>query len=259
MLAWDDSDADSGAFDAVVIRSTWNYPLFAEEFEAWIRRTATQTRLLNPADVCLGNIDKRYLRTIAQRGIRIVSTHWLEASDLDWLRRMVRYKFVLKPTVGAGSMDARVFEADEKDGAIAWLESLPPNRIMMVQPYLESVETVGEQSIVVIGKEPAHLITKRPRLHDDDESVEGPFPVPNDLAVLASKVLEPYGDELLYARVDVMQNDDGQWLLSELELLEPSLFFKQNPGALKPFVDRIEKLVSRPQTELATSEQIASQ
>ncbi len=145
-------------------------------------------------------------------------------------------------------MDTRCFGPGENVEAQDWLADTAQGRTFMLQPYLRTVETVGEQSIVVIGGKPTHRIRKRPRFLEDDESVDGPFPVETEFARLAAEALAPYGPAL-YARVDVMQADDGRWLVSEVELIEPSLFFKQNPDALAPFVRAVEDWVAehRPQ------------
>ncbi len=46
-------------------------------------------------------------------------------------------------------------------------------------------------------------------------------------------------EPLLYARVDVVTDDDGEPVLMELELVEPSLFTDLAPGALERFADAV--------------------
>ncbi len=236
MLAWDGPDSDASRFDAVVIRSTWDYPVRPDDFGEWVRRTAGQTLLLNPAGMVLENLDKRYLNRLAASGIDVVPTRFVSPGEPIG---PIDAPFVLKPSVGAGSMDTRCFGVGELLEAQNWLEAIAQGRTFMLQPYMDSVETVGEQSIVVIGGVPTHRIRKRPRFLEDDESVDGPFPVSAEFASVAADALAPYGPTL----VDVMQADDGRWLVSEVELVEPSLFFKQNPAALDPFVKAVEDWV----------------
>lgn len=245
MLPWDGPEIDASIFDAVVIRSTWDYPERPNEFSEWVRKTADQTLLLNPADMVLENVDKRYLMRLAASGIAVVPTRFVAPEET---LGTLDAPFVLKPSVGAGSMDTRCFGAGEQALAQEWLSDTAQGRTFMLQPYLTSVETVGEQSVVVIGGVPTHRIRKRPRFLNDDESVDGPYGVEGEFADLASKTLAHYGPAL-YARVDLMQADDGGWLVSEVELIEPSLFFKQNPDALAPFVRAVEDWVveHRPQ------------
>lgn len=239
LLYWDDPSENAADFDLVVVRSTWNYPLHADAFADWIRDTNAKTRLLNPADIMLGNLNKHYLTDLP---VPTVPTQWILANDAEGLRQILDRKSVIKPTIGAGSFDTRSFEPKQIEEAIQWLGAMSPEREFMVQPYLESVHTVGEQSIIVIGDEPSHRILKHPRFADGEELVEGPFEVTDEFESIARRVIEPIKDRILYARVDLMLDDDGTWCLSELELIEPSLFFKQKPDALDRLVDRVELL-----------------
>lgn len=241
LLAWDDPTTHPEAFDVVVIRSTWDYPWRPREFATWVRRVASQTRLLNPADTVLGNLDKRYLAELGGRGVPVVPTRWFAAGDPAWADGL-EGPFVVKPTIGAGSMDTRRFEPSERDLAHAWLAAMDGDRTFMVQPYYASVETVGEQSVVLIGGVPTHRVRKLPRFDGQDERVEGPLEVTGEWGSLASRALEE-SSPTLYARVDLMADPAGAWRVSEVELIEPSLFFLQNPAALVPFVDEVERFV----------------
>jgi hypothetical protein len=58
-------------------------------------------------------------------------------------------------------------------------------------------------------------------------------PIAPDEAAFAERALAPYKKELLYARVDVARGEDGALRLMELELVEPSLFLRQQPAALE--------------------------
>lgn len=44
---------------------------------------------------------------------------------------------------------------------------------------------------------------------------------------------------LLYARVDLIPDDDGEPVLLELELAEPSLFFEHSAGSVERFADAV--------------------
>lgn len=242
LFAWEDASRCAGEFEAVIVRSTWNYPTMPDRFADWIRDSDNKTRLLNPADIMLENLNKRYLQELGARGLPVVPSKRIWPSEASRLVDLITARSVIKPMIGAGSMDTRVFEASQLEDAIAWLESHETHREFMVQPYLPSVNSVGEQSIVMIGNEPSHRILKHPRFVDQEENVEGPFEVDEDLADLARRAVEPIHDRILYARVDMMMADSGQWMISELELIEPSLFFRQKPEALDRFVLRAEQL-----------------
>jgi hypothetical protein len=113
----------------------------------------------------------------------------------------------------------------------------------MVQPYLESIHTVGERSLIWIDGEVTHAIVKSPRFADDHEAVSEAVEPNEDERDLVSRLMRGYPG-CLYARVDLMQDSAGVWCLSELELIEPSLFLKQNPAALNRLVEGISAHIS---------------
>jgi hypothetical protein len=242
MIPWDSPTADPAEFDAVVVRSTWNYPDQPQEFMAWIAQSALKTKLLNPAEVMLWNLHKGYLQQLESEGVRIVPTIWFKASELETLNQ-VTGKTVIKPAVGAGSMDTRIVTPETVKRAQDWLKGFHPMRPMMLQPFVESVNSVGEQSIIVIGGTPSHRIHKTPRFEGQDEAVLGPFDVEPHFAELCATILSHVSEPTLYARVDLMQAASGEWLLSELELIEPSLFFKQCPAAVERFCTSLESML----------------
>lgn len=235
-VAWD-READWSQYDVAIIRSTWNYPECPAEFAAWVDDVSAQALLLNAPEVVRWNLDKHYLQEL---DVPTVPTIFGTAGEIEL---PPQGKFVVKPTIGAGSMDTRVFDSGEVSEAREWLRGFPTDKGFMVQPFLESVLTVGEQSIICIGTTPTHRIEKRPRFAGQDESVTGPLPVGEEFAQIAKQTVGAF-ENLLYARVDMIQSE-GKWLLSELELIEPSLFFLQNPSALSPFVDEAERIVAR--------------
>lgn len=240
LIAWEEGAAAFAPYEVTVVRSTWNYPFFLDAFRNWIGEVSAVTRLLNPAEVMLDNLDKRYLIDLKDKGVSIVPTQWFLASGAaEWIDSLDG-EFVLKPVVGNGSLDTFVVNSDTAEQVQQWLTFQDPNRVFMIQPFVDSVNTVGEQSIIVIDGEPTHRIRKIPRFADGEESVDGPFEVDPHFAEIAWTALGPMIDQLLYARVDLMFVDE-EWVVSELELVEPSLFFKQKPSALQRLVDAVER------------------
>ena len=106
ILAWDDFSVSWKRFDAVVLRSTWDYTERLPEFIAWCERTATQTRMLNPADVVKWNTDKHYLADLADKKCPVVESVFIEPGQTP--HSFPDYaEFVVKPAVGAGSRDTQ--------------------------------------------------------------------------------------------------------------------------------------------------------
>lgn len=237
MAAWDDETVDWSSYDLAVLRSPWNYPCAPSEFISWLHRTATVTKLLNPIEFVRPNLHKGYLLQLIAREIPCVPTHVAVkgspeklgdiCADRGWSR------IVIKPAIGAGSYLTKIFDSPE-EGVSFWNEQLR-ERDLLVQPCIESVFTVGEQSLIFIDGEFTHRIIKRPRFDGEEEGVMLGRPLNDQEKEFGLRVLGESASKLLYARVDVMFDDNGQFLLSELELTEPSLFFKQGPAALDRF------------------------
>lgn len=231
LVAWDDPLVDWDAPVPTIIRSTWNYAFAPGAFRAWVDRVSASAPLLNPRDVVHENLDKRYLLELAARSVPVVPTTLVERGAMTDLPST---SCVIKPAIGAGSLHCKVF-ADGRDGA-AHLAELTSVGAALVQPYIESVDTYGERSLIWIDGDFTHAIRKTPRFVGDRERVEGPFPIADDERAVASAALAPYAERILYGRVDLVRDGSGQPMVMELELVEPSLFFTRQPGTAQRYV-----------------------
>ncbi len=237
LAAWDDPAVDWDAPIPTILRSTWNYALQLDRFLAWIDRVSVAAPLLNPREVVRTNVRKRYLLALEARGVPIIPTTLVERNATCALTSQPvsrgAARIVIKPEVGAGSLGARLFAPDDP-AALAHLDALTRQGAALVQPYLESVATYGERSLVWIDGALSHAVRKAPRLAGDDESIDGPFAIADDERAVALAALAPIGD-LLYARVDLVRDAQDQPRVMELELVEPSLFFARKPGSADRF------------------------
>jgi glutathione synthase/RimK-type ligase-like ATP-grasp enzyme len=243
LVAWDDPNADWSTPIPTIIRSTWNYALDVEAYLAWVDRVSARSPLLNPADVVRGNVHKRYLVELAERGVPVVPTVVAErGAKLPAPSWAVHGRVVIKPEVGAGSLGTKRF--DKLEDGLEHLGELTAKGAALVQPYMKSVEDYGERSVIFIDGELTHEIRKSPRFSGDAESVTGPHPIAPDERAVAEAALAPYRDRILYGRVDMARGDDGQPMVMELELVEPSLFFPKFPPALDRYVAGLKRKLS---------------
>jgi O-ureido-D-serine cyclo-ligase len=239
-VSWDDPGVDWSRYAAALVRSTWGYASRLPEFLDWIVRTSRATRLINPPDALRWNADKHYLAGFAAKGLPVVPTRFLEpgeAVDLGF-----EPPLVVKPAVGAGSVDARRFGPGEAGAARAHAAKLlSARRSVMVQPYLERINRDGETALVHLGGRFSHAIRKGPMLAGPAELVGGLF-LKEDIRRrepsaaerdLAARILAAAPPGLAYARVDLAPGPDGEPLLLEFEATEPSLFFEHEPGAAR--------------------------
>lgn len=233
--AWDDPIP-------TLIRSPWDYIHHLPSFLQWVQRAQRACVLWNPAEVVLENAHKRYLVDLAEQGLPVVPT-WCIAQnstvDLErgWQQRAWS-SIVIKPAVGAGSFATQRYRWEERSHAVQHLAELLPKVDVLVQPYLPSVEGHGERALVVIEGQLQHAVRKSPRFLGMEESVSEAVEIHADERELALRVLQRY-PPLLYARVDVARDEQGNPQIMELELIEPSLFLRQNPRALARLADSV--------------------
>lgn len=241
LAVWDDPAEEWGA-GLVVIRSTWDYAGRREQFLAWARGVA---RLENPYRVVEYSSDKHYLVDLERRGVPVVESRIVEVGE-DGARvagDLLGGDAVVKPAVGAGSIDAARYRPGERDAALAHVARLHARgRAALVQPYVASVDAEGETAVVVVDGEVTHLMRKGAMLNTEAPErtplfrFEQTSLAPRDAEAehLALSVLHRVAglsdETLLYARVDLVRRDDG-WAVLELELVEPSLFLSHHPPA----------------------------
>lgn len=243
--AWSD-EIDWKMFDATVIRTTWDYHTRAQEFLDW---TSGVPRLFNCLQVIEWNIHKSYLRELETCGIPIAPTVWIKKGEhtsvVKVLQQLQTDAGFIKPLVGACASDTLRFNSDEIDQAQSFLEERA-NQEMMVQPYLNSVETEGELSAIFVDGVFTHGVQKIPvegdyRVQDDFGAEDSPYDFTIEEIESMSEIFShvPSGDSLLYARVDYLRGTDGTLLLNELELIEPSMFFRHSTDAHTKFAKAI--------------------
>ena len=251
---WDDARVEWAGFDAVLIRTAWDYHAKHSAFLAWAERVAAQTKLYNPAPVIPWNTNKLYLRELEALGVPLADTQWFEAGRAYDFVGAVQARGLargfIKPVVGANASGTLRFDArrsDQLDAAAEhfarWVERVD----MMVQPYLASVEREGELSAIYFDGVLSHGVRKIPvagdyRVQDDFGAHDQPEQLSDEALALGERTLAAlatvatrrgWGEALplLYARVDMLRDDGGALVLNELELVEPSLFFRHGPRA----------------------------
>lgn len=258
MVAWDEPGVDWASFDLTVIRATWNYTTRREDFLAWV---GSVPRLHNPASVVLPNTDKAYLGALAEAGLPVVPTQLVPPGSEP---KLPEYgEFVLKPSLGAGSRGVGRFDASRPDAhqqAREHTERLhAAGRTVLVQPYLDAVDTAGETALIFFDGVFSHAICKgamlepeaRHRVDGDalylEERITARQPSAAELAV-AERVFAHANagldQTLLYARIDLLPAPDGP-VVVELELVEPSLFLGYSDGAADRFADAISARLRR--------------
>lgn len=256
---WTDPVVNWAGYDAVLLRSPWTYKDHLPEFLTWCRHVDAVTRLFNPLDVISWGLDKTYMQDLADHGVPIVPTTYLtagqdvEAGLLGVLRQHPESdEMVVKPTVGAYSENVGRFPRSDLARAQAHVERLfGQGQTAIVQPYLTSIDTCGETDMIYFNGDYSHAIRKVPLLMPD-----GTVNVPTTDARsprTASEAEKAVGAQalaavsrlfgltqpLLYARIDLILDQDGSPVILEMEISEPSLSLPFAPGSPDRFADAL--------------------
>ena len=238
----DSADGLAG-FPLVLPLIAWGYH---RDHGRWMQACATWeaagVRMLNPPSVLGWNSDKSYLGRLAEQGVAIPDTVWIDGptqGDVDSaFDRFGTDRIVVKPRVSGGAYKTlRLARGEQMDGA--------PEGPAMIQPYLPTIETEGETSLLFFGGKLSHVVGKRPvpgefrvQVQYGGGYVALPEPPAGALA-LAERTLAAIDEDLLYARIDMARDEDGGWLLMEAELIEPDFYLGSAPEGGKRFAEAV--------------------
>ena len=244
--AWNDPAADWSGFDAVVLRSNWDYHLDPRGFLGWLDRLERAgARIWNPPALVRWNLTKGYLLELARAGVPTVPTVVLENPGRAGLQALMAERrwdrVVMKPLIGASAHETRLVTGETLDEAAAAHRSGALGRAAVIQPFVEEIRTAGEWSVIFIDGEPTHAVRKRPAAGDFrvqprlGGTVEVAAP-PAAVQAAARRALTALPVAPLYARLDGVETARG-FLVMEVEVNEPGLFFPHAPTAAARFAE----------------------
>ena len=247
------SNADWSRYEAVVIRTPWDYQDAPEAFLAVLEAIESSgARLANGLDVVRWNLDKRYLREIEASGAPIVPTVWgddLTPEALAGLFDRLGREVVVKPVVGANADDT--FRLTPDTASASGVVDTFRQRPFMAQPFVRAVVEEGEYSLFTFGGDYSHAILKTPasgdfRVQEEHGGrIRAVDPEPA-LRAAAEAALAAAPGPLLYARPDLVRMPDGTWAVMELELIEPSLYFPYDDASPERFADAFVRWMDTP-------------
>ena len=252
-VIWDQTDvSDLKRYDAVVIRSIWDYQRKLPKFLKWLDELDQNgIKTLNPTQLMRWNLSKRYLSELSrEHDLPIIPTHWIEKDQRDFeavLEQCPWKKLVVKPEISASADLTFVFAREQEKELHAAIREIQSRAAVMVQPFCESILTGGETSLVYFfdgdSHQLSHVVCKRPRAGDfriqhEHGGIYERIEPPRGLIALGERAISSLGQDWLYGRVDVV-SFEGQLCIGELELMEPQLYFRWAPEMAEAFADAL--------------------
>lgn len=254
-VIWNDTNVDWKSFDYLVFRNTWDYFEYPEEFNLWLDYLQVSNILtLNSLDIIQWNIHKFYLKELQEAGVAIIPTVFIDTAtqelDLSFLEEMHWNEFVIKPAVSGGSFHTeRHVSGDWRDVQNRY-RRLFPNQCLLVQKFESSILSSGELSMIFLDNVFSHAVIKTAqkgefRIQTQFGGVYNPIAATDVQISVAEKIIKYIGKDLSYARIDGLIVD-GEFLLMEVELIEPDLYMQFAEDQHSLFVSNIAKRISRP-------------
>lgn len=245
---WDAPEVRWEGFDRIIVRSCWDYHHKAAEFARWLDRIgASAVPVSNPVPVLQWNAEKTYLRELEAKGIPVPPTRWVGRNEPCRLADIAasggQVRSVVKPTVSASAFETWTIGREVTAADEARFQRLVRASGVMVQKFMEPIESFGEWSLMFFAGRFSHAVVKRPqrgdfRVQEEFGGTVDSVNPPRGLIDQASRIVTAAPGELLYARVDGVEIG-GVLILMELELIEPALFFHADPKAAERFADAV--------------------
>ena len=250
---WNDSIFDWETTRSILFRSTWDYFDKFELFKKWFNKTKNKCLMINSTETIEWNIDKHYLLDLQEYQIPIPNSEFIKRGssiDLSLLMQKKNWnEIVVKPTIsGAAKNTYRLKEEEIIQFGPTW-EKLIYKEDFIVQEFQNNVITEGEVAMIVIGGKFTHAVLKKAkegdfRVQDDfggSIAIYNPSEEMVKLAEKCTRILTPIPS---YARVDIIWDNLMELAVSELELIEPELWFRLNPNAAQKLAQHVDLILS---------------
>lgn len=252
-IDWADPDFDWTSIKLAVFRTIWDYFHRFGEFTAWMDKVQNQVKFVNTLDQIKWNVDKHYLLDLEKKGIPIVESLFIEAGTSKTLKDLHAEtgwtRTVIKPCVSGGGRHTYLLTQETLEEHEGVFKEVNANEAMILQPYQHNITTKGEVSLMVFGGKYSHAVLKLAkagdyRVQDDFGGTVHPYE-PSEIEIqFAEKVARACDPTPSYARIDVIWDNDDQLVISEVELIEPELWFRRDEKAAHLLADEIMKQLS---------------
>ena len=237
-VVWDEAGCDWNRVRLACLRASWDYSTKCRNFLRWIETVSPVTTLWNPRAVLEWNSHKSYLQDLAEAGIEVADMVLLPKRSRADLAGLVSEHgwadAVVKPAVSGTARETIRLSQHPAQDAQRHLDRLLESEDALVQEFVASVESEGELSLIFLDGQYSHAVRKRAKAGDFRVLEEwGGNTIPEepsrDALDFAVKAMAQSPAATLYGRVDILRGNDGRLQVSELELVEPELYFRHAP------------------------------
>ena len=249
---WADKNFDWTSTKYAIFRTTWDYFERFDEFFLWLEDTKKKTTFINSTEIINWNIDKHYLQDLAKKKVNIAPTQFVEKGDRITLAQLFEKtnwkEAVLKPAISGAARHTYRIHPNNCSEFETVFQKLIENESMLFQEFLNNIIIQGEISLILIGGKHTHAVKKIAKKGDfrvqDDHGgrVEKHTPTKEEI-LFAENCLIASPFEPKYARVDIVYDNNNKPSLSELELIEPELWFRNYPLAAEKLAEEISNLI----------------
>ena len=250
---WSDTDFDWTSAKYAIFRSTWDYFERFDEFFSWIEKTKHKINFINSTESIKWNIDKHYLKDLAKKKINIAPTKFIEKGEKTTLSKLFKKtnwnEAVIKPAISGAARHTYRISIENHLIHEDLFNRLINTESMLFQEFMENITTKGEVSLMMIGGKYTHAIKKMAkkgdfRVQDDYGGSVKAYKASDYEILFAEKCLRKIPYKCIYARVDIIYDNQNNLSLSELELIEPELWFRKNPKSAMILAHEVSKLLS---------------
>jgi len=237
---WSDPEFDWTTARALMFRTTWDYFDRYAEFKPWLAHVSQTCILLNSAETIHWNIDKIYLQDLMTAGLNVAPTEFLKRHTSKTLKSLFEKtgwsEAVLKPAISGAARNTYRITSDTSHAHESIFTELLSGEDMLFQEFLNDIVTFGEISLMFMGGRYTHAVRKIAktgdfRVQDDHGGRVEVYEASTEEIEFGLLALEVCPYNPIYARIDIVRDNLGNLSLCELELIEPELWFRNNPSA----------------------------
>ena len=249
---WDDQLFKWEEARILLIRSTWDYFHRFKEFKKWIDNVNSKSILINTYEQLIWNFDKHYLKDLEQKNINIPSSIFIKKGSSKSLKEVMSENnwncIVIKPTISGAAR--HTYKVDSKNVANISknFSELIKEEDFIVQEFQKNIINKGEVAVVLINGEYTHAILKLAkkgdfRVQDDFGGTIQNYEPSQEMIQFAQESIKSLTPTPVYARVDIIWDNNDEMAVSELELIEPELWFRNNPSAAEKIAKVLKEKV----------------